>query len=85
MIFQMSDSHACSEHVARTDFLPLYGDFIAFHCELHSEQLPEGRRAGRLALEPQKQGARQEPLWLVQLILVDRSACSDNKATQAAV
>ena len=39
----------------------------------------------RLALEPQKQGAKQEPLWLVQLILVDSSACSDNEATQAAV
>lgn len=47
VIFQMSDSHACSEHVARTRFSSLYGDFIAFHSELHSEQLPEGRRAGR--------------------------------------
>ena len=84
-IFQMSDGHACSEHVARTDFLPPYGDFIAFHSELYSEELLEGQRAGRLALEPQKQGAKQEPLRLVQLILVDSSACSDNEATQAAV
>lgn len=81
----MSDSHACSEHVAGTDFLPLYGDFIAFHSELHSEELPGRWRAGRLALEPQKPGARQGPLRLVQLILVDSSACSDNEATQAAV
>lgn len=34
---------------------------------------------------PQEQGAGQEPLRLVQIILVDSSACSDREATQAAV
>ena len=85
VIFQMSDAHACSEHAARTDFSSPLGRFYCF-----SQWTPFWGAAGRtgscrLALEPQKQGAKQEPLWLVQLILVDSSACSDNEATQAAV
>lgn len=65
-------------------FFPPYADFIAFHGDLHSTERPEEWEM-LCTRSPQEQGAGQEPLWLVQLMLVDSSACSDNEATQAAV
>ena len=66
-------------------FFPFMEILLLFTVNSILRSCQEDGELDALQLEPQKQGARQEPLWLVKLILVDSSACSDNEATQAAV
>lgn len=56
--FLLNDiSDVWSTCMCRTDFLPPYGDFIAFQSELHSKELPEGLGAERLARAPAGTGS----------------------------
>lgn len=79
-------------HIHAQDILPEQifsplpdGDFLAFlGCSIPASN-QKTSEMNALHQNPREQGAGQEPLRLVQLILVDSSACSDREATQAAV
>lgn len=83
--FQKSELYARPGHPARTDLLPPDGVLLLFIGSSIPTSSRKSSEVNSRHQNPQEQGAGQGPLRLVQLILVDSSACSDREATQAVV